>query len=260
MLIMKNHAIGDGFASPVTALTKVCVMLVLVALMAGCSSVSDEATATPMRKATATIAPAQKDMPGESTQTADAGTALPPQNAVKPSATTKAITGVKKPTSTVGPTSTPQATMTPTKTPLPPPTRPPPPTVDPRLLATQQAMMGSLQNNPAVAGVYKQLLGAYTEGGIQGAMALATQKGLVDAGGNLLATLNLGSSDSAATVAQLQSMGIKVLSTKDNRVNIAFPMQMAMGMDPSGSSQQAAMFFNQLSSLPNVVGVLPPMP
>ncbi len=94
---------------------------------------------------------------------------------------------------------------------------------------------------------------AYEEDGQQGALAVAQQQGLVSPEGNIRADLVLDTNDTASTVAQLEAMGITVVGTHDNVVQIAVPPALLM----SGANQPGALL-NQLSGLEHVVGVQPP--
>lgn len=169
---------------------------------------------------------------------------------------TSTSTPTLAPTATSGPTSTPTrrptSTSQPTSTPTPTP-RPRPPTPSVEQLATQYPELAAVLNNPEVGAVYKELVVAYQEGGEQQALALAQQRGLVTAEGDIRATLVMDTEETDATVAQLQGMGIKVLGVEGNRIQIAIPQQLMM----AGAGQPGPAL-NQLASLDHVVGVEPP--
>ena len=193
------------------------VMLALLSLAAGCAEETAVATARPPT-ATKTASPTPTDAPTATR------TSTPPA------------------------TSTPQSTSTPTPTPEPRPTAP-----SLEDMATQYPELGPVLNNPEVATEYKELAVAYEQGGQQGAMGVAQQKGLISPEGDIRADLVLDTTDTAGTVAQLESMGIKVLGTQDNVVQIAVSPAMLM----SGANQPGPAF-NQLASIEHVTGVQPP--
>ena len=152
------------------------------------------------------------------------------------------------PTFTSRPTSTLQPTSTATPTPTPRPTAP-----SPESLATQYPELAPMLNNPEVSAAYKELAVAYEQGGQQGVMAAARDRGLLTAEGDIRATLVLDTTDTAGTVTQLQSMGIKVVGTEGDRIQIAIPQSLLMaGANDPGSA------LNQLSAIEHVVGVEPP--
>ncbi len=120
-------------------------------------------------------------------------------------------------------------------------------------LATQYPQLGAILNNPEIAGVYKELLGAYQQNGQQGAMAVARQRGILSPEGDILASLQMGGGDTAATVTQLQATGIKVLGTQGDFINIAVPAALLLQ-----GGQNPGAILGQLSGLQNVLGVRPP--
>lgn len=152
------------------------------------------------------------------------------------------VTPAPRATSTAKPTSTATATSTP---------RPRAPS--PESLATQYPQLAPILNNPEVCTVYKELAVAWEAQGQQGVLAVARDRGLLTPEGDIRATLVLDTEDSTATVAQLQSLGIEVLGTQGERVQIAIPQGLLMaGANDPGSA------LNQLSGLEHVVGVEPP--
>ncbi len=61
--------------------------------------------------------------------------------------------------------------------------------------------------------VYKEFLIAYQEGGMDAAIALATERGLLTPDGtSLRVTLVLDTEDSAVLVEQLEAVGVDVVS------------------------------------------------
>ncbi len=159
-------------------------------------------------------------------------------------------TPTSNPTTTVRPTSTlqPTSTATATFTPRPRPTAP-----SAEELAAQYPELAPILNNPEVSSVYKELVVAYEEGGQQAAAAKARERGLVSPEGDVRATLILDTTDIASTVTQLQSMGIEVLETDAQQVQIAVPPELMMA-----GANEPGPFLNRLAGLEHVTGVRPP--
>lgn len=196
-----------------------CAAVVAVAMVGGCTGKGDE-VAIP----TATPTPISTAVP-TATFTHD------------PSPTPRA-------TSTVRPTAT--VTLTPTL-------RPRPTAVPLSVLATQVPELAPLLNNPEVDSVYKQLVGAYIQYGQQGATAVARQYGVLTAEGDIRIDLLLDGPATEETLTRLTSMGIKVLGTQDNRVQIAVPQSLLIS-----SAQEPGAILSQLSGIEHVTALLPP--
>lgn len=190
----------------------------------------------------------ETDAPPAAVTTTAAPTPVPPPTATS----TLTPTATDEPTPTLTPRATstvrPTATATLTPTPRPRPTAP-----SPAALATQYPDLAPLLNNPEVDGAYKELAVAYAQGGQQGALAAAQQRGLVTPEGDIRVDLVLDAPATEETLTRLQSMGIKVLATQDNRVQIAVPQALLM----TGTSQPGAAL-NQLSGIEHVTALLPP--
>jgi hypothetical protein len=176
-----------------------------------------------------------------------------------PSATaTLTLTETPVPTTTDEPTSvpTPRTTSTtrPTATATPTPTPRPRPTALPlEALATQYPELAPLLNNPEVHSVYKELAVAYAQDGQEGALAVAERYGLLTAEGDIRVDLTLDGPVTEETIVRLQSMGIEVLQTQDNRAQIAVSQALLM----SGAAQPGEAL-NQLSGIEHVTALLPP--
>ena len=84
-------------------------------------------------------------------------------------------------------------------------------------------------------------------------MQVAQERGLVTPEGDIQATLTLDTEDPAATVAQLQALGARVMGTSGSRIDVAVPVEMLMSA--SGNPGQ---LLTQFSSLEHVTGVVPP--
>ncbi len=197
------------------AILTILLLAALVALLGGCAGAEPPPpTRTPTPRPTAT------------------GTPVP----------------VASPSPTLEPTSTLRPTSTPTPTPL-----PPTPTPSVEDLAAQYPELAAILNNPEVSALYKDFLVAYEQGGEQAALGLAQQRGLLTPEGEIRAALVLDTEERAGTIAQLEGMGIRVLSAAGNRIEIAVPPALLIA-----SANQPGALLNQLSGLEHVVGVQPP--
>ncbi len=189
-------------------------------LLLGCSAGSDEPAMPRVPTATATLAPT-------ATRT--------------PAPTPTVVVQV--------PTSTPRATSTAT------PTREPPPTPTPSIeqLRVQYPEIAILLDNPEVEPVYKDLLVIYQQGGQQSVLNYARQHGVLTDAGEMRAALTLDTEDTAPVVARLKDMGVKVLSTSGNRIEIAVPLSLLRAQ-----ASRPGAILNQLTQLEHVVGLVPP--
>ncbi|MBN1921965.1 MAG: hypothetical protein JW892_12020 [Anaerolineae bacterium] len=147
------------------------------------------------------------------------------------------------------PTSTPKSTSTPT------PTSTPRPTATPSIeqLRAQYPEIALLLDNPEVQPVYKDLLVIYQQGGQQSVLNYARQHGILTDAGEMRAALALDTEDTAPVVARLQEMGVKVLSTSGNRIEIAVPLTLLRAQ-----ASRPGAILNQLTQIEHVVGLVPP--
>lgn len=175
-------------------------------------------------------------------------TSAPEAASTAVSTLTPTATLTPTPTPTRRATSTSQPTSTATPTPRPRPTNP-----SPAELATRHPELATILNNPEIDSLYKELAAAYQERGREGALALARERGVLTAEGELRVDLMLDTTDTGGTVDQLQSMGIRVVGTEGNRVRIAVPQSLLMA---GGNEPGPAL--NALSGLDHVTGVAPP--
>ena len=174
-----------------------------------------------------------------------------PTATVVPTATGEpSVTPTAEPSPTPRATSTVRPTATVTLTPTP---RPRPTAVPLSVLATQVPELAPLLNNPEVDIAYKQLVAAYAQYGQQGAVAVAQQAGLLTPEGDIRIDLVLDGPATEETLARLASMGIRVLGTQDNRVQIAVPQSLLLS-----SAQQPGAALSQLSGIEHVTALLPP--
>ncbi len=149
----------------------------------------------------------------------------------------------------VPPTSTPKSTSTAT------PTSTPRPTATPSVeqLRAQYPEIAVLLDNPEVQPVYKDLLVIYQQGGQQSVVNYARQHGILTDSGEMRAALTLDTEDTAPVVARLKELGVKVISTSGNRVEIAVPFSLLRAQ-----ASRPGAILNQLTQIEHVVGLVPP--
>lgn len=123
-------------------------------------------------------------------------------------------------------------------------------------LAEEYPNIAGLLSDPELGTVYKEFLVAYEEGGIEAAEKLAQERGLLTPDGeHLRVTLVLDTEDSAALVAQLEGVGVEVVSVYKDRVNIA----VAVGViEEAMGAEDAEVVFSQLTELEHVIAVRMP--
>ncbi len=142
--------------------------------------------------------------------------------------------------------------------PSPTPTPPPPPplniTLPPSLaeLSARYPRLAPILDDPALDSVYKDLLLAYQEGGTAAALELARQRGLLTDQGDIRVALILDTEDSAPLVAQLEAIGVTVVSAYRDRINIAVPLAL---IEAEMQSEEPGAIFARLSELEHVIAV-----
>lgn len=101
--------------------------------------------------------------------------------------------------------------------------------------------------------VYKEFLVAYQEGGMESALQLAKERGLLTPEGDALRVmLVLDTEDPAPLVAQLNAVGVVVVSAYRDRVNIAIPVTL---VETQLQSDEPGAIFAQLTELQHVTAV-----
>lgn len=145
---------------------------------------------------------------------------------------------------------------TPTPTPTP---RPPLPQVEIKLppsleeLAAQYPDIAPILNAPELATAYKDFLVAYQQGGVEAALTLAKTRGLLTPDEQYVrVTLVLDTEDSALLVQELESLGVRVASAYQDRVNVAVPVPL---IQAQLQSEQPGAIFLQLTQLEHVIAV-----
>jgi subtilisin family serine protease len=180
---------------------------------------------------------------------------------------TSRVPAANPPTPTLGPTST--ATASATLTPVPLPTRSPTPTIvfkpltitltpPPALsdLATQFPELADILNDPELNTVYKDFLIAYQQGGVDAAIALARQRGILTPQNEIRATLVLDTPYTDALTAQLEKIGVIVESAYQTQIDIAVPVELIQRTVDSGHPDA---IFKQLTELQHVINVKVPV-
>jgi len=123
-------------------------------------------------------------------------------------------------------------------------------------LATQYPRFAPLLTNPELGSIYKEFLLAYEEGGKEAALEMARQRGLLTPEGDVAVTLILDTEDPGALVAQLEGIGVTVVSAYRDRVNVAIPIAL---IESSLESDEPGAILNQLTELEHVIAIrLPP--
>jgi len=119
-------------------------------------------------------------------------------------------------------------------------------------LAEQYPELAPILTDPALGSVYKEFLVAYQEGGEEAAMELARQRGLLTPDGNVRITLVLDTEDHAPLVAQLEAVGLTVVSAYRDRVNVSVPVEL---IEAGLQADEPGAIFAQLTELEHVIAV-----
>ncbi len=111
----------------------------------------------------------------------------------------------------------------------------------------------AILSDPALEGVYKEFLLAYQDGGAEAAMVLAGERGLLTPDGeNLRVTLILDTEDSAPLTAQLEAVGVEVVSVFRDRVNVSVPVGL---IGSALETRDTESIFRYLTELDHVIAV-----
>jgi subtilisin family serine protease/predicted nucleic acid-binding Zn ribbon protein len=120
-------------------------------------------------------------------------------------------------------------------------------------LSEEYPQLAAVLNNPELGSVYKEFLLTYEEGGVEAARELAQERGLLAPDGeSLRMTLVLDTEEHEPLVAQLETVGVEVVSAYRDRVNIAVPVLLiegALQSDDTGNVLQ------ELTELEHVIAV-----
>ncbi len=132
----------------------------------------------------------------------------------------------------------------------PPPEITPPPSLTD--LAEQYPELAPILTDPALGSIYKEFLVAYQEGGKEAAMELAHRRGLLTPDGNVRVTLILDTEFNTPLVAQLEAVGVTVVSAYRDRVNVSVPVEL---IEAGLQADEPGTIFAQFTELEHVIAV-----
>ena len=120
-------------------------------------------------------------------------------------------------------------------------------------LVADYPQIAEILSDPQLGSVYKEFLVAYEEGGMTAAASLAEERGLLTPDGrHLRVTLLLDTEDPGALAAQLEGVGVEVVSAFGDRVNIAVPVAL---IEAALTADDVDDVFTRLTELEHVIGV-----
>jgi Subtilase family/FHA domain len=144
----------------------------------------------------------------------------------------------------------------PSPTPTPPSAGPAFSTAPPiESLAKQYPSLESALNDPRLASVVQEFLGAYQKGGVEGAKAFAKERGLLTARDELAFTVLFEGSDTSLFEAELKTLDGRVTGRGDNQLDVAVPWASLEKKATEG--QPPEQVIGRLSRITNVRGVMP---
>ena len=117
--------------------------------------------------------------------------------------------------------------------------------------------LASILNDARLDSVFKDFLIAYQRGGAEAAYDLAVQRGLLNKKDELILTLELDTTDTAALKSELEAYGIKVTTVSGNLMDIAVPLEIIQKSIESGDP---AGIFNNIAGLEHVKRIRMPIP
>ena len=138
----------------------------------------------------------------------------------------------------------------------PTPTAPPltkfelPPTLEE--LADEYPEYADILLDPALDSAYKDFLIAYQENGVDGAIELARARGMINAKGELMVTLEFDVDDTTAVQEQLKGEGISINTAHGNLLDIGIPIDL---IKEQLQSDDPAAIFKDLTELEHVTRV-----
>ncbi|HJW84499.1 MAG TPA: S8 family serine peptidase [Anaerolineae bacterium] len=125
-----------------------------------------------------------------------------------------------------------------------------PPSLDD--LARQFPRLEKLLRDPSVDSAYKDFVVAYERGGLEAAEQLARTRGLLTPENHVRVTLVLGTADTARLIEDLQALGVNVLGTYQDLVDISIPLDVIV---KAAQSDNPAAVFERIRDLENVIGL-----
>lgn len=110
--------------------------------------------------------------------------------------------------------------------------------------------LAKLLENPELSTVYKDFYLAYQSGGEETALALARQRGILNADDQLVMTLVLDSEDSAGLISQIEAEGVLVTGSYKNLVSIAIPVEL---IRTKAETEAPSDIIDRISNLEHVI-------
>jgi subtilisin family serine protease len=119
-------------------------------------------------------------------------------------------------------------------------------------LAGEYPDLAHILTDAELGSIYKQFLLAYEEGGQERAMELARQRGLLTPDGDVRVNLLLDTEDHAPLVAQLEAIGVPVISAYRDQVDVAVPVAL---VEAQLQTDEPGAIFARLTELEHVIAV-----
>ncbi len=125
-----------------------------------------------------------------------------------------------------------------------------PPSLDD--LARQYPRLARLLRDPDVDSAYKDFVIAYEQGGLDAAERLARTRGLLTSNNHVRVTLVVDTADTARLIADLTALGIDILGTYQDLIDISIPLNVIVD---AAQSDDPASAFERIRDLEHVVGL-----
>lgn len=119
-------------------------------------------------------------------------------------------------------------------------------------LADQYPEYADILLDPQLDSAYKDFLIAYQENGVDGAIDLARTRGMINAKGELMVTLEFDVDDTTAVQEQLKGEGISINTAHGNLLDIGIPVDL---IKERLESDDPAAIFEELTELEHVTRV-----
>jgi subtilisin family serine protease len=125
-----------------------------------------------------------------------------------------------------------------------------PPSLDD--LAKQFPRLEKLLRDPSVDSAYKDFVVAYEQGGLEAAEQLARARGLLTPANHIRVTLILDTTDTTRLIEDLQALGVNVLGTFQELIDISIPLDVIVR---AAQSDNPAALFERIRDLEHVVAL-----
>jgi subtilisin family serine protease len=109
--------------------------------------------------------------------------------------------------------------------------------------------LADLLENPELGSVYKDFYLAYQQGGHEAAIALATQRGILN-NDQVQMTLVLDTEDTAPLIQELEAEGVIVQASYKNKINIAIPLAL---IEEQIKAEKPDLIVERISNLEHVI-------